>query len=247
MPAVALTYSSRGRDRYTSSAVKDQKQRDALVMTHAPMVRRVALHMVDRLEGNLDPDDLIQSGLLGLLEAASRYCAMDSIPFEAYALPRIRGAMVDSLRRNDWCSRELRRQQRHIRSVYQSLTRTLERPPTDTEMAEAAAMDINEYHRVHASLESASLTSLDALLEKGESLLPSQGDITARAVFRHDMQTVLADALRQLPEREQMIIQLYYHEELNQKEIAQVLDLTEARISQLRNKAVKSLRRKLME
>ena len=249
--AVALTYSSNGQARYAGRAaavsVQRNARRDALVMEHAEMVRRVALHMADRLEGAVDPDDLIQTGLVGLLEAAERYSPMDGIPFEAYVLPRVRGAMLDSLRKNDWCPRNVRKQGRELKLARAELEQRLGRNPTDAELGQATGLTAEECRKTVMQVDEANVASLDAVLVTGENLLPIEVDKVSRPVFRQRLTKALTAALKQLPEREQLIMQLYYGEELNQKEIAKALELTEARISQLRSKAVKTLRKKLTE
>ena len=248
MSAVALTYSSRGKACFVQNkAASLTVRRDALVMEHAGMVRRVALHMADRLDGAVDPDDLIQTGLIGLLEAAERYSPMDNIPFEAYVLPRVRGAMLDSLRKNDWCSRNVRRMGRELQLARSGLQQKLGRNPTGEELAEATGFTVEECRKTEMQVDEANIASLEVILESGESLLPVESDKVSSPVVRQRLMVALTETLKQLPEREQMIMQLYYDEELNQKEIARVLDLTEARISQLRSKAVKSLRKKMLE
>ena len=248
MSAIALTYSARGKARFANhNAHANANKRDALVMEHAEMVRRVALHMADRLDGAVDPDDLIQTGLVGLLEAAERYSPMDNIPFEAYVLPRVRGAMLDSLRKNDWCSRNVRRMGRELQAARSGLQQKLGRNPSDCELADAAGLTVEECRKTEMQMDKANVASLEVILESGEGLLAVESDKVSSPVVRQRLTVALARALKQLPEREQMIMQLYYDEELNQKEIASVLELTEARISQLRSKAVKSLRKKLLE
>ena len=257
--AVALTYSARGKACYSSDSLSgslsgkpggqhnDHRRRDALVMEHAGMVRRVALHMADRLEGLVDPDDLMQTGLVGLLEAAERYSPMEGIPFEAYVLPRVRGAMLDSLRKKDWCPRSVRKQARELQSARSALQQQLFRNPTDEELSQVTGFSVAECRKTAMQVDEANVASLDVMIEAGELLLPVESDQAANPVIRQRLKASLVRALKQLPEREQMIMQLYYGEELNQKEIARVLELTEARISQLRSKAVKTLRKKLSE
>ena len=245
MSAVALTYSAQGKVNYRQNA--DRQLRDTRVLEHAGMVRRVALHLADRLDGSVDADDLIQTGLVGLLEAAERYSPMENIPFEAYALPRIRGAMMDSLRRTDWCSRSARKQGREIRAARTELQQQLGREPSDTELAEAAGVSLSEFHQVMSALDNAGIASVDLMMESGEQALPKERDKAMLPVVNQRQQQALVEALKQLPEREQLIMNLYYDQELNQKEIAKVVGLTEARVSQLRSKAVKSLQRRLSE
>ncbi len=270
MPAVAHSYSSRGMLNRTvndsarlsgtqghdhgqghgsdsGDKASDLQKRDALVLEHAPMVRRIALHLADRLDGAGDADDLIQSGLIGLLEAAERYTEIEGIPFEGYAYPRIRGAMMDSLRRNDWCPRNVRKQARHLQEARRRLQQELGRNPDEIEVAEQAGLSLDESNRTRMALDSAGIVSLENVMESGESLLPVDIDRASVPVEKQRWQKALVAALKQLPEREQIIMSLYYDDELNQKEIALALELTEARISQLRSKAIKTLSKKLSE
>ena len=248
MSAVAYTYGSRGQlcpDRRLHGSINPE--RDALVLEHAEMVRRIALHLADRLDGACDADDLIQAGLVGLLETVDRYDAIEGVPFEAYAYPRIRGAMLDSLRRNDWCPRNVRKQGRDIETARRELQQHYGREPSERELAEHSDMTLEEYRRTERTLNSVGVSSLEVILEQGESLLPADIDRTSLAVFERGGKRALVEALKKLPEREQIIMSLYYDEEMNQKEIALALNLTEARISQLRSKAIKTLRNKLTE
>ena len=247
MSAQALTYSARGQ-LHSSENLRNSvhPERDALVLKHAEMVRRIALHMADRLDGG-DADDLTQSGLIGLLEAAERYDPIDGIPFEGYAYPRIRGAMLDGLRRNDWCSRATRKTGRSIRSARSKLQQLLGREPRDEEIASYCDLSVDDYQKTLRAIDGAAVSSLDLLMETGEGALPLEGDRASGPLFEQKSREALAEALKSLPEREKMIMSLYYQDELNQKEIALTLGLTEARISQLRSKAVKTLQRKLSE
>lgn len=245
--AVALTYSSRGKVKYQPCQRSAASQRDKLVLEHAEMVRRVGYHLADRLEGSVDPDDLVQTGMVGLLEAAERYSPIEGIPFEAYALTRVRGAMLDGIRRHDWCPRNVRKQGRILHTARDELTRELGRPPSQDEVAAHTGLSKDECRRIEMSLDNANISSLDMLLENGESFLPVDSDRSLKPIEKQRLQKALVEALKQLPEREQLIMSLYYDDELNQREIAQAMELTEARISQLRSKAVKTLRKKLSD
>ena len=248
MSAVALTYSAKGQlNSQRNLRNSTNLRRDKLVLEHAEMVRRIALHLADRLDGVCDPDDLIQAGLVGLLEAADRYDAIEGIPFEGYAYPRIRGAMLDGLRRNDWCPRNTRKTGRLIREARGRLQQVLGREPRDEEVASRCELTLDEYQKTLKALDNAGISSLDFMLETGEALLPIDKDRSSGPLFEQRAKQALVEALKTLPEREAMIMSLYYDEELNQKEIALALGLTEARISQLRSKAVKTLKNKLSE
>ena len=217
------------------------------VMAHVGMVKRIALHLLDRIGGDAELDELIQNGMVGLLEAAQRYDESEGVPFEAFALPRIRGSMVDQLRRSDWCPRTLRRQGQSIRQVVAAFEQREGRLPKDYEVASALELTVEEVRQIQARLETASLASLEGLHDIGVEPVSSQGDCVAEPLFAHRRQKQLSSLLKKLPEREQQILYLYYQEEMNLKEIAAVLGLTEARISQLRKKALEYLRKPMKE
>ncbi len=216
------------------------------VLQHADMVKRIAIHLNDRLDGGAELDELVQVGFIGLLEAARRYDAADGVPFEAFALSRVRGAMIDELRRNDWCPRTLRRQAADIRRARSSLEQQ-GLPRTDSNMATLLGFEISEYQQICSRLDSTRLMSLETLQEDRGDQLPvadsvDQSDSAAQTTFQLRQSKALAAAIEQLPEREQLLLSLYYEHELNQKEIARVLEITEARVCQLRKQSHKKLR-----
>ena len=218
------------------------------VLQHAGMVKRVALHLRDRIGGELD--DMIQNGMIGLLEAANRYDETTQVPFEAFALPRVRGAMVDQFRRDDWCPRTLRQKGLTIRRVSEEFVQANGREPTDQELAAAADMPVEQLHSVSSRIQSASLQSLDSLHDVGFDPVQEttdSDDVTQGPLMKERRADFLKASLDKLPEREKQILFLYYQEEMNLREIAAVLDLTEARVSQLRKKALETLRSPMSE
>ena len=232
----------------SADATQDPVQN--LVNTQAPMVRRIALHLADRLDRMVDVDDLIQSGFIGLLEAANRYDPSTGVPFDAYALTRVRGAMVDELRRSDWCPRTLRQQGKQIRQARTELEQSLERPVRSRDIAGHMNLPLEQIQKAESRLEAASSISLNTLLEdRGDSwdVLGRTEQAPIKPLLKAANSQELAEALKTLPEREQMILHLYYEKEMNLKEIALIIELTEARICQLRKKALTSLNRKLLE
>ncbi|MCL6270083.1 FliA/WhiG family RNA polymerase sigma factor [Sansalvadorimonas sp. 2012CJ34-2] len=221
-----------------------------LVNAQAPMVRRIALHLSDRLDRMVDVDDLIQSGFIGLLEAAHRYDPTTGVPFDAYALTRVRGAMVDELRRSDWCPRTLRQQGKQIRKAKNELEQSLSRPVQTRDVAEHLNMPLEVVQKAETRLEAASSISLDTLVEdRGDSwdVLGSTEETPFSPLLKKADSQELASALQTLPEREQLILHLYYEKEMNLKEIALIIELTEARICQLRKKALATLSQKMSE
>ncbi len=215
-----------------------------LVLRHAPLVKRIAHHLASRLPASVQLDDLIQAGMVGLLEAARQYDSGQGASFSTYAGIRIRGAMIDEIRRLDWTPRSVHRKYRGVAEAIHELENYLGREPRDHEVADALGMDLDEYHQVLADAAGARLFSMDqedpvtgeAHDVAGDGPLPEE--ILADEDFHGD----LADAIRELPEREQLIMKLYYEEELNLREIGAVLGVTESRISQIHGRIMLKLR-----
>ncbi len=224
-----------------------------LVRQHAPLVRRIALHMAARLPAEVELDDLIQSGTLGLLEAAQKFQFGTGASFETFAGYRIRGAILDELRRGDWAPRSVHRSGRELQQARISLEQELGRMPSAVEMAERLDIPVDEYQRL---ADDTSLTHLVSLDEGGEDeegpgsalrslVSPLIGP--SSAVEKQDLAQHLANAIRNLPERDQLVLSLYYTEELHQHEIGEVLGVTESRVSQLHSRALKALRESLAD
>lgn len=220
----------------------------ALVSQHAAMVRRIALHTADRVDHFIEVDDLIQVGFLGLLDATRRYDATTGVPFEAFALLRIRGAMMDELRRNDWCPRSVRQQGKSIAQARLALEQQHGRTITAKEIADYLNIDPESIIRTEINLKSAGRVSLEAMVDEyGDSFeeLGASDESPVAPLLQAANTTELAHALSLLSEREQMILHLNYEKEMNLKEIALTLELTEARICQLRKQALTSLNKTL--
>lgn len=218
---------------------------DALVERHAPLVRRIAYHLIARLPPSVDVEDLIQSGVIGLLEAARNYDGSQGASFETYAGIRIRGAMIDYMRPSDWTPRSVARKARELGNAIQSVERRQGREAKDNEIMQELGMDADSYHATLRDVAAARLLSFDALAGGDHSTFAS-GAVnhsgpeteTTSAWFRHD----LAQAIESLPEREGMVLSLYYDDELNLREIGRVLGVTESRVCQIHAKAVARLR-----
>lgn len=218
---------------------------DSLVERHAHLVRRIAYHLIARLPPSVDVDDLIQSGVIGLLEAARNYDGSQGASFETYAGIRIRGAMIDYMRPSDWTPRSVARKAREVGNAIQSIERREGREAKDTEVMQELGMDTETYHATLRDVASARLLSFDALTEGDHNTSASAaGGISSpeteatSAWFRHD----LASAIENLPEREGLVLSLYYDDELNLREIGRVLNVTESRVCQIHAKAVAKLR-----
>ncbi len=222
-----------------------------LLKRHAPLVKRIAHHLLARLPEQVQADDLIQAGLEGLLEAANNFRPGQGASFETYAGIRIRGAMLDEIRRGDWSPRSVHRQSRSMAESYAMLEASLGRAPTAAEQAEALDVPVDEFHRMARNSLGVRLQSLDESIgEAGQTraqTLADEASNPASVLEQADMQARLADAIAELPERDQLLLSLYYRDELNLKEIGRVLGVSESRVSQLHSQAALKLRAKLID
>ncbi len=220
---------------------------DELVHQHAPLVKRIAYHLLARLPSSVQLEDLIQAGMIGLLEAAARYDPSRGASFETYAGIRIRGAMVDEVRRGDWVPRSVHRDARRIAEAIQAVEHRSGRDATDQDVARELDLPLDKYHASLRDAASGRLFSIDALGEaldaEGQESLASGSP--AEQVERARVQQRIAEAIGQLPEREKLVLALYYDEELNLKEIGLVLSVSESRVSQLHSQALLRLRSRL--
>ena len=220
-----------------------------LIETHAPLVKKIALHLLARLPASVQLDDLMQAGMIGLLEAAQRYSSTKGATFETYAGIRIRGAMVDEIRKGDWVPRSVHRNARRVARAIKAVEDRLGREAQDVEVAEELEMELSEYHATLADTNSGRLFSLDELNESGE--LPIEEVETSENplddLASHAFRSSLAAAIEQLPEREKLVLSLYYQEELNLKEIGAVIGVSESRVSQINSQAALRLRSRLYE
>jgi RNA polymerase sigma factor for flagellar operon FliA len=215
---------------------------DELVRTHADLVRRIAYHLCARLPSSVDIDDLVQAGMIGLLEAAGQFQDGKGASFETYAGIRIRGAMLDSLRHLDWTPRSVHRRARELSQVIQQIERETGSEATPVAIAARMGIAIDEYHRIvqdAASCHLASLEDMEGVDPADEQLDPLR--VVADGRFRE----ALAEAINGLPEREKLVMSLYYQDEMNLKEIGMVLGVTESRVSQLHGQAVSRLKARL--
>ncbi len=226
-------------------------QRDlaAIVAHYAPMVKRVAMQLATRVPANVTLDDLIQSGMMGLIEAAQRYEVQDDAQFETYAAARVRGAMLDALRDDDWVPRSVRQELRQIEQAVAELQHRLGRHPTDSEVAATLGWSLERYFEVLSAGCGQRIVSYEDLIsEDGGSegflerhLGDEEGD-PAHCLEHRELQRQLADGIAQLPEKEQLVMALYYEHDLNYKEIAAVLEVSESRVAQLHASAITRLR-----
>lgn len=230
---------------YTKSGTLD---RDAAVRKYAAMVRRMAHHLLARLPASVELDDMIQAGMMGLMDALARYEDTHGAQFETYAAQRIRGAMLDGLREHDWLPRGVRRAQRRIDAAMQSLEHRLGRMPSEAEVAQQLEVSLDEYRSLLLEARGAQLVFYEDLAEGGEG-----GDFFERnapdpaldplaRLQDQRFRTALVAAIEKLPERERMVMGMYYEKEMNLREIAEVLGVTESRVCQLHGQAISRLR-----
>ena len=223
---------------------KDQGLRDRLILTYAPLVKYVAGRLGSGLPAHVDENDLVSYGLLGLIGAIERFDPGRDIKFETYAIARIKGSIIDELRALDWVPRSVRSRARDIERAIADLERTLHRAPTDEEIAEKLGLTTDELDDSLSEIGRSSIAALDELW----TISSSGGDQVALIDTIEDTQgpeEAIGEAIARLPEREKLVVTLYYYEELTLREIGEVLGVTESRVSQLHTKAILRLKARL--
>lgn len=238
------------RSLEASGLYQDQRKasQEHLVHEYAPLVKRIAYHLMARLPASVSLDDLIQSGMLGLLEAAKRYEPGRGASFETYVGIRIKGAMLDELRKGDWTPRSVHRSTRQIAETMRRLEHELGRDPSDAEVASAMGISQTEYFALLKDARGTKLFHFTELSdEDGEHLSQKavSKDNVAANIERDALLKSLVQAIELLPERERLVLALYYTEQLNLKEIGEVLGVSESRISQIHAQAAMRLRAKM--
>jgi RNA polymerase sigma factor for flagellar operon FliA len=224
--------------------------KDELVERFAPLVKRIAYHLMARLPSSVQVDDLVQNGMIGLLDAIDRFESGMGAQFETYAAQRVRGAMLDGLRENDWLPRSLRREMRQIEQAIARLEQEFGRPPSEEELATALGISLAEYQRMLQDARGHQVISFEDLIEEdGEDFLErhfadSEGD-PYRILEDQGMKVQLVQGIEQLPERERLMMSLYYEQDLNLREIGEIMGVTESRVSQLHSQAVARLRSRI--
>lgn len=224
---------------------------DALVEQHADLVQRIAYHLSARLPASVLVDDLIQAGLIGLMDAVGHYDPSQGASFETYAAIRIRGAMLDELRRNDWAPKSVHRRSRDMMQAIHKIESRTNRDARPQEIAEQMGISLEEYYELVQETNTCRVLNFAEVEYEDQNFSDSVADTRTSgplrgiqdAEFRH----YLSEAIRGLPEREQLIVSLYYDEELNLKEIGCVLGVSESRVSQLMSQAHLRMRAMLAE
>ena len=234
---------------YTSTGERD---RNGWVEEYAPLVRRISHYMMAKLPASVELDDIIQAGMMGLLDAISRYEESQGAQFETYAAQRIRGAILDELRSADWLPRSVRKNMRQIENAVHVLQQSNQRAPTEQEIAGQLDVSLAEYQKMLREARGYQLLHYEDLAEGGEDgFLERQKGVShisaLDTLIDEDMRHRLVAAIDDLPEREKLVMGLYYEQELNLREIGDVLGVSESRVCQLHTQAVARLRTRLRE
>lgn len=221
-----------------------------LVERHAPLVKRIAYHLLARLPASVQADDLIQSGMIGLIEAAKNFDGSKGASFETFAGIRIRGAMIDEIRRGDWTPRSVHRNARLIADTIAELEAELGRDVKDVEVAEKLDITLDEYHQMLADVSSGRIIGFEDLGVTEDALVTandSDQDHLYEEQANDAFQQALIKNISSLPEREAIVLSLYYNDELNLKEIGEVLSVSESRVSQIHSQALVRLRARMQD
>ncbi|TDD86627.1 RNA polymerase sigma factor WhiG [Saccharopolyspora karakumensis] len=231
-----------------------QELRDRLVLHYAPLVKYVAGRVGTGLPSHVEISDLIQSGIFGLVDAIEKFEPERGLKFETYAMQRIRGAILDDLRAQDWVPRSVRSRARDVERALERLEAKLQRTATDAELAEELELSLEELRELFAQLQMTSVVALDDLIGAGhaqaslaETLPDDRAEDPVAALVDRDSRRQLAEAVERLSERDRVVVTLYYFENLTLAEIGRVLGVTESRVCQLHTRAVLRLRTKLTE
>ncbi|AYN94933.1 RNA polymerase sigma factor FliA [Pseudomonas luteola] len=239
---------SSGLRMYSKSQTHSQQEQ--LINQYAPLVKRIAYHLLARLPANVQVEDLMQAGMIGLLEASKKYDAGKGASFETYAGIRIRGAMLDEVRKGDWAPRSVHRNSRMVADAIRAVEARTGRDAKDPEVAAELGVSLEEYYGILNDTLGSRLFSFDDLMEEGEHGLEESGahDFEpGRGLEDERFKRALAEAIANLPERERLVLSLYYDEELNLKEIGEVLGVSESRVCQLHSQCAARLRARLAE
>src|SRR5579862_630467 len=223
-------------------------ERERLILEHLPQVRLIARRIHERLPENVSLDDLVSAGIVGLIAAVDQYDASHNVKLKTYAEHKIRGAILDSLRGLDWAPRQRRKKAKQIEFAISRAEQRLRRSPGEDEIAAEMGLDLTEYHRWLVEVQGLNLGSLEYTGENGEELgvlqylTDDREQLPSRLVERSQLEKLLSEAISRMPAMERTVLGLYYLEELTLREIAQVVDLHESRISHLKSQAIMRLR-----
>lgn len=238
---------------YTATGKTEKSEKNELLNLYMPMVKRLAHHMMGRLPPSVEEDDMVQAGMIGLLDAISRYDVGQSAQFEAYAIQRIRGSMIDELRHTDWMPRSARQSMRKIEHAISGLQHQLGRQPSEGEIAEAMKIPLDEYQGMLGDARGHQLLYFEDFGESDESdsfldkQTANETSMPLPQLLDANLRACIIAGIENLPEREKLLMSLYYEEELNLREISEVFGVSESRICQLHGQAIARLRTKLKD
>lgn len=223
-----------------------QKRRDEVVLEHLPLVKAIAVRVHENLPVHVDLEDLVHAGVLGLFDAATKFNPEKQVAFSSYAKHRIKGAILDSLRQLDWASRDLRRRHKQVEAITRELAGALHRNPTDAEIAEKLGVELDRWRQMSLELRNVGLVSADSRTQDFDDSpmpeFPSRPDLQPDTLCaREQMRSVLASAMKSLPERYQKVVVLYYTNEMTMKEIGGMLGINESRVSQIHKSALEKM------
>ena len=244
MGTATTAHSAHPRVALTQAAKQDR--RDRVVLEHLPLVKAIAVRVHENLPVHVDLDDLVHAGILGLFDAASKYNPEKQVVFSSYAKHRIKGAILDSLRQLDWASRDMRRRHKQVEAATRDLASTLQRAPTEAEVAEKLGMDVERWRTMMLDLRNVGLISASTRSNEGDELpapdFPSGPETHPDSICaREQLRSVLGVAMKTLPERYQKVVLLYYTNEMTMKEIGGVLGINESRVSQIHKSALEKM------
>ena len=226
----------------------DYKTSNERVVEHEQLVKRIAFHLMSRLPASVQADDLIQAGMIGLIEASRKFDPEQGASFETYAGIRIRGAMLDEIRRTDWTPRSVHRKAREVAEAVRKIENEKGRDARDVEVAEVMGLELNEYHKILQDATGCRIFSYEdpgTLGEEDFSQQARQPNQPLDNLQKSDFKMGLADAIKGLPERERLVMALYYDEELNLREIGEILGVSESRVCQIHGQALIRLRARM--
>jgi RNA polymerase sigma factor for flagellar operon FliA len=239
----------------TTTLALDVEQRNQMILEHLPLVKFIAARIAGRLPSHVEVDDLVNAGILGLIDAIDKYDPTRKIKFKTYAEFRVRGAIIDELRSLDWVPRSTRQKASRLEKAYAEVEQRLGRAANDVEVAEFMGIAVEDLNQMLCEARGVAIISVDELRGEGDehferNLLEYLADPeTVQPDVRLNLDQVyqiVADAIDNLPEKERLVISLYYYDELTMKEIGEIMDITESRVSQIHTKAVIRLRSKLI-
>jgi RNA polymerase sigma factor for flagellar operon FliA len=224
------------------------KDSNKLVVEHEPLVKRIAFHLMSRLPASVQVDDLIQAGMIGLIEASRKFDPEQGASFETYAGIRIRGAMLDEIRRTDWTPRSVHRKAREVAEAVRKIENEKGRDARDVEVAKAMGLGLDEYHKILQDATGCRIFSFEdpgSVGEDGLAQTHRQPNQPLENLQNIDFKHGLAGAIKGLPERERLVMALYYDEELNLREIGEILGVSESRVCQIHGQALIRLRARM--